>query len=118
MGPPSGIRCSAAIYDMGPKTNFAFCSFIESETNSSPLPMPMDPPCQCPPPLERKIWRPLLMDPESRKKKNAPPPPYKFFPYAHTNWTILPRLRSASMRVSCLILNLALLSQNSTIAAL
>ena len=39
-----------------------------------PPPMPMDLPCQCPPPLSKdEIWPPLLMELPSRKKKHAHP---------------------------------------------
>ena len=66
-----------------------------------PPPMAMDPPCQCPPP--------------SRKKKHAPPPS-DFFTKSHMNCPFLPSFLSVTWCVSCLILHLAVLSQNLTIA--
>ena len=82
-----------------------------------PPPMPMDPPCQCPPhPLSKEeTWPPLLMDPPSRKKKHGPPPQI-FSPNRTRIALFLPTFLSVTLCVSCLILHLALLSQNLTIA--
>ena len=72
------------------------------------MPMP-------PPPLSKEeTWPPLLMDPPSRKKKHGPPS--DFFTKSHTNCPFLPSFLSVTLCVSCLILHLALLSQNLTIA--
>ena len=49
--------------------------------------MPMDPPCQCPPPrLERRNMAPLATP--SRRKEH--PPPRDFFTKLHTNCPFLP----------------------------
>ena len=67
------------------------------------------------PPLSKEeTWPPLLMDPPSRKKKHGPPS--DFFTKSHTNCPFLPSFLGVTLCVSCLILHLALLSQNLTIA--
>ena len=71
----------------------------------------------------------MPIDPPSRKKKHGPPcqwtpplerrnmpPPSDFFTKSHTNCPFLPSFLSVTLCVSCLILRLALLSQDLTIA--
>ena len=72
------------------------------------------PHANAPPPLERRNMAPLANGPPSRKKKHGPPS--DFFTKSHTNCPFLPSFLSVTLCVSCLILHLALLSQNLTIA--
>ena len=77
--------------------------------------LPMDPPCQWPPPLERRNMAPLANGPLLSKEETSPPPS-DFFTKSHMNCPFLPSFLRVTLCVSCLILHLALLSQNLTIA--
>ena len=75
--------------------------------NGPPMPL-------APPPRKKKHGPLCYWTPPSRKKKHGPPS--DFFTKSHTNCPFLPSFLSVTLCVSCLILHLALLSQNLTIA--
>ena len=75
-----------------------------------PPPMPMDPPCQCPPPrLERRNMAPLAI-PSQRKKH--PALPGDFFTKSHTNCPFLPSFLSVQWHVMGTILGVMCLVFN------
>ena len=101
---------------LGPQISACFAQVkgLFSLTTTPPR-MPMDPPCQWPPLLERRNMAPLANGPLLLKEETCPPPS-DFFTKSHTNCPFLPSFLSVTLCVSCLILHLALLSQNLTIA--
>ena len=113
-GVPLGTRCSAATYDMGPRTNLPV-SLSRGHILTPPLPCQWTPHANAPPFLERRNTAPLANGPPVPKEETCPPP-QTFFTKSHTNCPVLPSFPSVTLFVSCLILHLALLPQNLTIA--
>ena len=72
-------------------------------------PMPMDPPCQCPPPVSKEeTWPPWLPPLEGR---NIPPPP-RFFHQIAQNCPFLPSFLSVQWHVMGTILGVICLVFN------